>query len=87
MKPELREVRARLKQSTRTEFEKIIYDAMLTPQQEHIIRLHICEGVSICGIAERLGYSYSGIRKALNNQPPIRGADFFFKNFIIHIDM
>lgn len=67
MKPELREVRARLKQSTRTEFEKIIYDAMLTPQQEHIIRLHICDGVCIGAIADRLGYSDSGVRKILNH--------------------
>ena len=66
MQPGLREARERLRKSTRTEFESLVYDAMLTPMQENILRIHICKGLSIGAIAERLGYSDSGIRKILN---------------------
>lgn len=66
MRPELREARDKLRKATRKEFESMVYDAMLTPLQEEILRLHFCEGVSIGRIAERVGYSESGIRKLFN---------------------
>lgn len=66
MQPGLREARERLRKSTRAEFESLVYDAMLTPMQENILRIHICKGLNIGAIAERLGYSDSGIRKILN---------------------
>lgn len=67
MRPELKATRDRLKNSTRAEFETLIYDAMLTPLQEEVIRFHVCKGIEISRIAERIGYSDSGVRKLLNS--------------------
>lgn len=66
MQPGLRKARERLRKSTRAEFETLVYDAMLTPLQEDVLRLHISKGLSIGAIAERIGYSDSGVRKILN---------------------
>ena len=66
MRPELKEVRERLKKATRVEFESMIYDAMLTPLQENVLRFYICKGIEIKRISERIGYSDSGVRKILN---------------------
>lgn len=66
MKPALREARERLKKATRNEFESMVYDAMLTPLQEEVLRFHICKGIELSRIAERIGYSDSGARKLLN---------------------
>ena len=65
MNQKSKEVRQRLKMSTRAEFEKLVYDAMLTPTQEEVLRLHIAKGIDISRIAERLQYSDCGIRKIL----------------------
>ena len=65
MNQETKAARQKLRSATRAEFESVVYDAMLTPMQEKVLRFHICNGVSIQGIAERLGYSDSGIRKML----------------------
>lgn len=62
----LKLARDRLKKSTRVEFEKLVYDAMLTPLQEEVLRFYICKDIDIVRIAERIGYSDSGIRKILN---------------------
>ena len=66
MNQDSKRARNRLKSATRQEFDKLIYDAMLTPLQEKIIRLHICNDLSINVISERFGYSYSGIHKMIN---------------------
>lgn len=66
MKPALKEARERLKKSTRAEFETLVYNAMLTSMQEDVMRFHICKGIEIPRIAERIGYSDSGVRKILN---------------------
>ena len=66
MRPALREARERLKKSTRAEFDALVYDAMLTPMQENVLHLHIGKNMAIGSIAERIGYSDSGIRKILN---------------------
>lgn len=66
MRPELKEARDKLRKATRNEFESMVYDAMLTPLQEEILRFHFCEGISIGRLAERVGYSDSGVRKLLN---------------------
>lgn len=41
-----RDARQRLKEATREEFERLIYEAMLNPSQEKILRLHIAQDVS-----------------------------------------
>lgn len=65
MNQKSKEVRLRLKMSTRAEFERLVYDAMLTPTQEEVLRLHIAKGIEIPRIAERMQYSDCGIRKIL----------------------
>jgi hypothetical protein len=65
MEVESKHARNRLKMATRTEFDYLIYEAMLTPWCEKILRLHISEGVSVCGLAERFSCSETLIRKHL----------------------
>jgi predicted DNA-binding protein YlxM (UPF0122 family) len=49
--------------STRTQYQKIIYQAKLTPTQENIINLYILQDLPICTIADKLNMSEGGIRK------------------------
>lgn len=65
MNQKSKEARTRLKMSTRTEFEKIVYESMLTPLQDRILRLHIAEGVPISIIAMRLALSDAAVRNQL----------------------
>ena len=65
MKPSHKAARQRLKQSTRAEYEKLIYSAKLTPRQEQIINLYILQDYSICKIALSLSCCQSLIRKEL----------------------
>jgi DNA-binding NarL/FixJ family response regulator len=60
-----KEARTRLRMSTRAEFERLVYEAMLTPTQEKIIRLHIAEGVPVTYISTRLAVSEACVRKHL----------------------
>ena len=62
-----RDARQRLKEATREEFERLIYEAMLNPLQEKILRLHIAQDVSVCDIAERLCCSETTVRKRLSS--------------------
>jgi DNA-binding NarL/FixJ family response regulator len=66
MNQKSKEVRLRLKMSTRAEFEKLVYDAMLTPTQEEVLRLHIAGGVSVPIIAMRLSISETCVRNYLS---------------------
>ena len=61
-----KEARLRLKMSTRAEFERLIFEAMLTPMDEHIIRLHIVDGLSVAYISMRMAISEACVRKHLN---------------------
>ena len=65
MKETRKLARDRLKQSTQTEFERLIYAAKLTPRQEQIIKLFILKDYSVCKIALSLSYCESLIRKEL----------------------
>ena len=65
MDAKLKMTRQRLRKATRKEFEMLVYDAMLTPTQEEILVFHIVKGIGLQQIAERKGYSESGIRKIL----------------------
>ena len=65
MNRQSKEARMRLRMSTRAEFERLVYEAMLTPTQEKIIRLHIAEGVPVTYISMRLSVSEACIRKNL----------------------
>lgn len=60
-----KDARLKLRKATRTEFERLVYEAMLTPIQEHIIRLHVAQGISIACIATRLAMSDACVRKRL----------------------
>lgn len=66
MNQKSKEARSRLKRSTRKEFENLIYESLLTPTQEKIVRLHIAEGVSISIIAMRLAISDAAVRNQLS---------------------
>lgn len=66
MKKDLKMARDFLKNSTRKEFEQVIYDAKLTPIQDKVIREHILEDKSICAIALGLNCSDTCIRRALS---------------------
>lgn len=55
-----------LKECTREEFEKAIYDANLTPTQEDIIRLHILKDKSVIAISMKLNLSERSVKKALS---------------------
>jgi len=61
-----KEARKRLREATRTEFEYLIYGAMLTKEQEKIIRLHIADGLPVCSIAMQMNYSDALVRKRLS---------------------
>lgn len=60
-----KEARSRLRMSTRAEFESLVYEALLTPRQEKIVRLHIAEKIPVTHIAERLCMSEGTVRKEL----------------------
>lgn len=49
--------RKRLKDSSRAEYENLIYSAKLTPRQEEIINLHILRDYPVCRIALSLSCS------------------------------
>jgi predicted DNA-binding protein YlxM (UPF0122 family) len=57
--------RLRLRMSTRAEFERLIFEAMLTPMDEHIIRLYIVNDLSVPIIAMRMAVSEACVRKHL----------------------
>lgn len=61
-----KDARMKLKKATRTEFDKLIYESLLTPFQEKIIRLHIAEGVPISIVAMRLAISDAAVRNQLS---------------------
>lgn len=65
MNQQSRDARKRLREATRDEFEGLIYEALLTPLQEKIIRLHIADDVPVCYVAERLSCSEARVRKKL----------------------
>lgn len=60
-----KDARARLRKATRAEFESLVYEALLTPRQEKIIRLHIAEKIPVAYIAERYCMSEGTVRKDL----------------------
>ena len=61
-----KDARTRLKKSTRKEFESLVYEAMLTPMQEKILRLHIVDRVNIPVIAMRMAMSETTVRNYLS---------------------
>jgi len=65
VKPNRKLARQRLKDSTRGEYEKLIYSAKLTPRQEQIINLHILRDCSICKIALSLSCCESVIKNEI----------------------
>lgn len=65
MNQETKDARKRLKEATRAEFERLLYEAMLTPSQDRAVRLHIAEDVSVAIIAMRLSCSEAAVRKRL----------------------
>lgn len=66
MNQQSKDARQKLKKATRAEFESLVYEALLTPFQRNVIRLYICEGLTVLQIAMRLQYSEAGIRRSLS---------------------
>lgn len=61
-----KDARMRLKKSTRREFEALIWEAMLTPMQEKVVRLHIADCLSVPIISMRLAISETTVRNLLS---------------------
>ena len=56
-----------LKECTRNEFERALYNAKLTPFQEEVIRAHILDDKSIVAISLELHCSEATIKRALQS--------------------
>lgn len=65
MNQKSKDARTKLKMSTRREFEALVYESLLTPLQERIVRLHIADGVPVPIIAMRLAISEAAVRSHL----------------------
>ena len=65
MKAERKAARQKLKQAVKSEFEKIIENAQLTPTQEKVVRFSIVKDFSVCQIAILLSCGESTVRKHL----------------------
>lgn len=61
-----KKARERLKLAIRSEYEKLIYAAKLTPIQKQILDMYILQDLSICEIAFRLNCCESIIRRRLS---------------------
>lgn len=66
MNPSSKKAREKLKMATRAEFEYLLYEAMLTPICEKIVRLHISEGMSVINLTQRFACSETFVRKNLS---------------------
>lgn len=62
-----KEARKYLKEATRNEFEKLIYNAKLTPTEEDIIRRHILQDKSVVAISLELNISERSVKKLLSS--------------------
>jgi len=65
MNPECKSARLRLKQSTRSEYNALVYEAKLTPEQEEILNRHILRSETIVKIADALHCSEFHVKKSL----------------------
>ena len=83
MKESRKAARAKLKAASRSEYDKLIYEAKLTPRQEEIINLHILKDWSICKIA----LYFSCCESVINLAPLIsRGLFFCFHCTLILLE-
>ena len=80
MNADCKNARTFLKQATRTEYNSVVYEAKLTPEQETILNLHILEAKSIIAISmklhcntthvkEKLSDAYKSIHKVIKSTP------------------
>ncbi len=53
MNSERKEIRKFLKKSLKSDFEKILYEAKMTADEEKIIRCICCKGISVARTAEQ----------------------------------
>jgi DNA-binding NarL/FixJ family response regulator len=65
MNPECKAARLQLKQSTRSEYNALVYEAQLTPEQEEILNRHILRSETIVKIADALHCSEFHVKKSL----------------------
>lgn len=65
MNPDCKSARLRLKQSTRSEYNALVYEAQLTPEQEDILNRHILHSETIVKISGALHCSEFNIKQAL----------------------
>lgn len=66
MREELKQARNYLRDCLRSEFEKAVYEAKLTPLQDKVIREHILNDKSVVAISMELNCCDTGIRRALS---------------------
>ncbi|SHI61412.1 hypothetical protein SAMN02745671_01152 [Anaerovibrio lipolyticus DSM 3074] len=66
MREDLKQARNYLRDCLRSEFEKAVYEAKLTPIQEKVIREHILNDKSVVAIGMELNCSDTGIRRSLS---------------------
>ncbi len=65
MNPDCKAARLRLKQSTRSEYNALVYEAQLTPEQEDILNRHILHSETIVKIADVLHCSEFNVKRSL----------------------
>ena len=65
MNPDCKAARLRLKQSTRSEYNALVYEAKLTPEQEEILNRHILRSETIVKIADVLHCSEFNVKRSL----------------------
>ena len=66
MNPDCKAARAFLKCATRSEYNKIVYEAKLTPEQEEILNRHILKDETIVKISLELHCSTTNIKNRLH---------------------
>lgn len=66
MLPTRKNARQLLKDSSRAVYDKLVYDAKLTPTQNTILNLHLLDCLSIYEISFRIGFCESLIRRRLS---------------------
>ena len=66
MNPDCKAARAYLKCATRSEYNAIVYEAKLTPEQEEILNRHILKDETIVKISLELHCSTTNIKSRLH---------------------
>lgn len=66
MEPACKAARSYLKEATRSEYNEIVYEAKLTPEQEEILLRHILNAETLVKISLGLHCSIANVKKQLH---------------------